>query len=1203
MTLNECRASIVVVSTRTSLAPLLRAVERLSKQGVSIDLSLFYLHEVGSRREALKELEERLSRANIVLLDIRSGGYRLLDRLLEAVASSPAKLVVPVVAGDPRVLRVARIGLMRGFEPRIETREDGRLDTQLSRVWSLFRRLESSRLASILPVARDARLWALATRYWVEGDEWNLEQLLRMLLSSLGCRLRYEPPRRVVEPGRVYLPGVGIVEAESVVGKLRGDTVAIILYAGMHYEQTRVVADALARELSRLGLNPLPVIGGGAEDLVGQTSILARVLTRAKPVAVVNLQWFRLEGGPYGGEYEKAIRLLKELDSPLFNGLIMYMSGVDEWRGRSQGLSPIEVLAGVALPEADGAIEPIPSAGLRNDAARSIEVLWDRVRRKAERIAAWVKLRRKPRSEKRVAIITYNYPPGPHNIGSASYLDLFASLEALLRALSDAGYRVEPLSRSELKKLFLEKRLFNGGGCEIRVSLSEYLEWYRELPECIRSSVERVWGPPPGSIMVDEEGNLCIPGVILGNVFIGVQPARGPLLDQEKLYHDKDLPPHHQYIAFYKWLEKVFKADAVIHLGTHGTLELLPGKEVGLDECSHPDALIGRLPNIYVYHVTNSSEMSIAKRRSYAYIVTHLPPPPTNAGLSEELERLGDMVEEYVEARSLHPERAKLLEERIVREARRLGFNVKSVEDVHELLEEARFETIPSGLHVLGRRWGRREALDYLQAYERRRPNGIQRLLAEARGVRYEDVRSEIEEEARRLLELIIDGRVEEAASRLPRRLRRRLLEEARVVREAYERLTKCDELGALLHALDAGYLEPRVAGDPLRYHDVLPTGSNGYAFDPRLVPSEAALELGWRLAEELLRDYAERRGGYPETVGLVLWGFETAGTRGETIGLILALLGVRLERKGPWGYTLRPVPLEELGRPRIDVLVTICGFFRDMFPHLIEMIDRAVRLVASLDEPPSMNYVRKHAEELSRLQALDPYARIYGPKPGAYNTRLTELIDSGVWRDEEELVKAYVEDMSYAYTEKLHGVRDEEGFTRLASSVELVAQVRYSNEYDVTDLDHYYEFLGGLYATAKKHSGREPVAKWIDTTGYKPRVRDLDQAIAYSLHTRLLNEKWIDAMLAHDYSGAREVAERVRNILGLATTTNMVPEQAWHLIHKKLIVERGEELRRANPHALREIAKTLEEAAQRGYWRPAPEEQEQLHKILEEAA
>jgi cobaltochelatase CobN len=423
----------------------------------------------------------------------------------------------------------------------------------------------------------------------------------------------------------------------------------------------------------------------------------------------------------------------------------------------------------------------------------------------------------------------------------------------------------------------------------------------------------------------------------------------------------------------------------------------------------------------------------------------------------------------------------------------------------------------------------------------------------------------------------------------------------ARYVEDLYRRIKGSDEIGGLLKVLDAGYLEPRVAGDPLRTPEAFPTGSHGYAFDPRLIPSMSAYQRGVMIARETLERYRRRYGRYPETVAVVLWGFETAGTRGETIGQILEYIGVKLERKGPWNWDLKPIPLNELGHPRIDVVVTICGIFRDTFPHLIELLSRAFKLVANLNEPPEVNYVRKHYLEAKEAGSALAAARIFGPKPGAYNTRLTEMIETSSWSTEDELAVTYISDMGYAYTDATHGVEAKELFSKLLSKVDMVTQIRYSHEYDIVDLDHYYEFLGGLSKAVERVRGSRPETLWVDTTLEKPKVKDVGEAITEALYTRLLNPRWINAMLSHGYDGAREIAERVEYLLGLAATTGAVPDWAWSRIADRYI--RDDRIRntiaRENREALLEIARRLLEAARRGYWGASRRELEEIEDLI----
>jgi cobaltochelatase CobN len=1215
---------IALISTKTSLRTLFEAVEAVKREaGVDVNLDVVYVHDLDKLDP--RDVASRVAGADALLVDIRGGVPRHVE---EAILGSRARVVVPLVGGTV-ALAYLRLGSLSGevIAKRMRPLDFDADKLDVSRVFKMLNIAE--RVTSALPVGalRDWRNFIWLTRYWTYWGRGNLENMLKLILSEyFGVETHYDGPRREYEHCVLLPDGVC---AEGAVAPKR-PAVAIFLYGGMHFEQGLPVAKALREELGRMGIDAVLVVGGAAEGILKQLDTLQRyTVAGGKPLvdAVVNLQWKVINGGPYGGDVEATRRLFLEAGYLLFNGLIAYLRRYSDWRGDPRGLSPIEVVAGVALPEIDGAIEPIISATLDDTEYTDIVVLGERVRKKAARIARWIRLRYKPRTERRVAVIIYNYPPGEENVGKAAYLDVFASLEALLGALARAGYRVEQRSKDELVAL-VRGHLVNSPrwhlhGVETpRLPLGEYLKYYSMLPEELRGAVERFWGPPPGEINIDESRNFVIPGVILGNVFIGVQPARGFHEDPSKLYHSKDVPPHHQYIAFYYWVREVFGADAIVHLGTHGTLELLPGKEVALSETCWPDVLIGDVPHVYVYHVTNPSEMTIAKRRGYAYVITHGTPPFTNAELYGEYAELEELVREYEEERDAEKRNALVA---LIREkCEKMYLRCDSVEELHVYLYEMKKSAIPKGLNVLGKVWSDEEIVDYLLFVLKRDGDvkSLVRTLVEDWGYDYDallsnpgglfsgargsEILERAEKAAREMIELIVRGEdPERVARRFVKRkeLREDAIEALEYVRDLHRRVKRGDELGAIIRALDGLYVEPRVAGEPVRTPEVFPTGSHGYAFDPRLIPSRSAYLKGVKIAEELVRRHRERYGRYPESVGFVLWGFETAQTRGETIGAILQLLGVRLMRdKGPWAPRLEVIPLEQLGRPRVDVMVTICGFFRDMFPNLINLISQAVKLVAGLDEPPEMNYVRKHYLALrERFGEEIAAARIFGPKPGTYGTRLPELVESSNWSAEEELAKAYLEDMGYAYTDSLHATEAVGALVEALKTVDLVAQVRSTTEYDVGDLDHYYEFLGGLRRAVELVSGRRVEALWIDTTGARDVVRSAEESVELWARTRLLNPKWINAMLEHGYDGAREVMKRIEYLLGHAALTKAVAEWIWHEVERVYLMDANvrERIKRHNPWALHRLAGVLYEAYRRGYWKPTDEELRLLEDII----
>ena len=1223
---------LCVISTKTSLSPLLSAIEEISsKHGDIIKLvGLYYTHELDENAKLIERLLESLKIANVVLLDIRTPTSGFVKLLNEALREND-RIVVPLVGGSSSIIRMLRLGKLKGSKiPSMELDFDVQ-HLDMSRVWRIQEFLK--KMGKIIPIGslKDARNWVLMTTYWSYGDKENLKNMLLLLLKEyFKFKVSYQEPIERVKPGSIYHPRLGFIDASNLLKGISGKrhSIALFLYSGMHFEQCKPVADALFNLLEREGVAVIPIIGGSSKDLDKNPDLIRNALSGLKVDALVNLHWFRLRGGPYGGDPKPTLRLLRELNCLLINGLIMFMREVDKWEANPQGLSPIEVITSVALPEADGALEPIPLAGLTSNERKDVIVIENRIKKRVARLLKWLELKKKPVNERKIAIIIYNYPPGEHNIGSASYLDVFKSLEVLLEALAREGYHVKTLSAEELRKHLIEKGLLNspfyrGQSCEIKVPYEEYVNFLKSLPEKVRSEIVKAWGSPPGNINVNNVG-LLIPGLTLGNVFIGVQPSRGVHEELDKIYHSKDLPPHHQYLAFYYWINEVFKADAIIHLGTHGTLEFMPGKEVGLSNMCYPDILIGDVPHIYLYHVTNPSEMTIAKRRSYAYTITHLTPPYTTSGLYEDYIELEELIHEYSEAKVQDPERAKIVEKLVIEKAGQLNMNIQSVEEAHVKIYEMKRSVIPSGLHVLGRKWSREELIEYITLLLRRDGDvkSLHRLLAEARGLNYDDlldrpssiiagklaskVLEELELEAKELIKAIVEGNSKAILKQFPNRVKEDVEAIVKYVRELASRIENCNEVKAVIRALNGEYLEPRVAGDPLRTPDALPTGSHGYAFDPRLIPSKAAYMRGIKIAEETLTKHYEKYKSYPQTVAVVLWGFETMGTRGETIGQILQYLGVRLVRKhGPWSWDLEVIPLEELRRPRIDVLVTICGIFRDTFPNLITLLDRAFKLVANLDEPEDMNYVKKHVRE-AREKGVNwdlATARVFGPKNGAYNTRLTEMIESSNWRSEEDLAKTYMEDMMYAYTEKSHSIEAGQTFKALIKTVDLVTQVRYANEYEITDLDHYYEFLGGLKKTVEQVKDKRVEALWIDTTLEKPKVKSIEEAVDNAVRARLLNPKWIDSMLKHGYDGAREIAKRVEYVLGLAATTNAVEEWIWRKLYEKYLLntEIRERMAQANPYAVLEIVKRIYEAYERGYWKPSEDEIKIMRKLSAE--
>ncbi len=1164
------RVRILLISTIVN-GSIVRAIEDVKEHA---EVRLIFAHDL----HKVDNLQDHVDWAGVVLIDVRGDPLSLIE------LDYKDKDVVILVGGSS-LFSLAKLGKFKMSKVRGANMSYG-ANPEGVKKWINRIQTAIEVMGRVLPfgVFRDARSYVRIVKYWANGGYENYRNMFLFICRVKGLDVKPRDPIEYPEIG-LYHPDHGYDYRPQV--DPRKPTVGIIFYGGMHLESC---VPTVREMMNRLDVNVIPVYSDGIVNLKAMREYFKDDLD-----GIISLLWFRLNGGPLGGDPRPAIGFLKDKKAKLFTPAVMLMQEIDDWERSERGLNVLQTITTVEMPEMDGGVEPTPICGVRGCEVVPIP---DRVDKFVSRVRGWLELRRKPNEEKRVAIIIYNYPPGEENLGSAAYIDTFRSVERILERLEEEGYEVE---RTDIKDLFMKRKLFNPKLYPVeriecpRMSVGEYLRYFNELPGDVRKEVVRFWGEPPGEIMVDENGVL-IPGVILGNVFVGVQPSRPPL-GGEDLYsaiHDQTKPPHHQYVAFYKWIEKVFRADCVIHVGTHGLAEFMKGKEVGLSSKCFPDILIGGMPNLYVYHVLNTSEASIAKRRLYGTLISYNSPPYTTAGLYDDYARLEELLNECREASGKDEPRAEVARKKALElaEGLHLGGNLDEVE---AKLYEYKRSIIPKGLHVVGEGYGLEELEEFITLvarYDRGKVKSLNRLIAERRGLNYDEAirdpskLKEIEVEARDIVKRFLNG------ERFPG-YEKTLSYALEVAKKFADNSLELENLIAGLNGL---YVEPSVGGDVIRNPEVLPTGRNIYAFDPLKVPTESAVERGRRIAEVTIEKYLKEHETYPESVGVVLWGFETAKTYGETIAQILEYIGVRVVHVNPWEKKLDVVPLEELGRPRIDVVVTICGFFREMFPNVMELLDRAFRMVAELDEPEDMNLVKRHAGELDDYGELAK-ARIFGPTSTEYNTRLLQLVEDGVWGEERDLAEAYLSSMSYAYTRGHYSTQAREVFENLLRKVEVVSQVRDSHDYEITDLDHYYEFFGGLSKSVELLRGEKPEMLIADSTREVVKIEDVGDAIERGTVTRTLNPRWIDEMLKHEFLGVQKIAERVENLLGLAATTNAVENWIWERVAGRFVLDEDvfERLKKSNPYATREILERLIEANRRGYWNTDEETLDEL--------
>ncbi len=1174
----------------------------LAEQEVEAEVSNLLSYQVTDGDVPLSEVERRARAADVILLDIRVLG-RLEPVLYGVRERDPDKTIIPLMGGSMDVLRLCRMGSF-SFD-RVPQREGGGTVN--------YRRIQQitalvDKLGGVLPVGalRHARNWVHVVRYWTAGGEHNVHNLLRLVLREYcgGRGPRPEPPRERPthylehpDEGRPYARAGAYLRAHPP--DPARPTVAVLHYGGMHRDASvaglRGLIDAFAGRA-----DVLPVATDGVQSL---DAVRRFLLGSGAPRvdALISLLWFRLDGGPLGGDPERTRAALQELDVTYTVPVTLYAREIERWAHSDEGLSPVEAYATVVIPELDGALHPVPLLGVERSERDGFQVtdaavLPDRARRIADRVLGWIGLARTPRAERRVALVAYDYPPGPASVGNASYLDVDASLGAILGRLGAEGYDTggaddgaRPLAA------LLADGVHNGAGGPAwrgdRLAVDDYRGAWDGLPASARRAVEAAHGPLPGRTMVDD-GGLRIPGRWYGQVFVGLQPSRTPDGDDAAATHDRALPPHHQYLAFYEYLRRS-GVHAVVHVGTHGTAEFTPGKELGLSGECFPDLLQGAIPQLYLYTLGNPSESSIARRRWQAALVSHHVPDLVPATLYGEYRELLDRIERTREPGQGGARRGEL-EAEIRALAAELDLDGGDLEALEHELRELSAAAIPDGLHVFGRPKDGRSLARYLTQLLRREVAGVCVEAWAAAAAPAGDVGERLQGWAEAFVR---EGRLDRELTGLlaPEQVRR-LADELASISRAF---LADRELDALVHGLDGGFLEPGLMGDALRSPGVYPTGRNGCAFDPARIPFPDAVRRGEQLGQALVERHLAEHGRPPETVALVLWGFETARSGGETLGQLLYLLGARLQPRRGWLPSFEPIPAAELGRPRVDVVLMICGFFRDMFPTLVRDLDHLIREIAALDEPGEVNPVRAHRDRMVQDVGDElAGARLFGPRPGEYGTDLTEAVERSEWGDPAELGDRYEAAMGHAYGEAHHGADARAALAGLLARTEAVSQVIDGEEYKIGDLDHYYEFLGGAARAVENRSGRRPAALVGDTARAEVRLQGAGDALQRYSVSRLLNPRWIDGMLRHDLHGGKQIEERVTNLVGLAGTVG-VPSKTFDRVFARYIEDPTlfRRLAANNPHAAAALTRRLGEADRRGLWDASDEQRALLRR------
>jgi magnesium chelatase subunit H len=1194
---------VLLLTMDTHMASAAQGVqERLRSELPGLSLQLHSASEWADSAAALEQTLAAIERADVIFVSMLFMEEHFLPIIgaLQARRTQCDALVAVMSAGE--VVRLTRAGgldmgkpagsvltLLRKLRGKPANGAAG--SSSGARQMRMLRRLP--RILRYIPgTAQDLRSYFLALQYWLGGSPENLANLVRLLVARyaagprLGLRegLKVDPPIEYDEVG-LYHPRL----RQRVTGELRdlprasgsNGTVGLLVLRSYVLAGNTAHYDAVIEALEQRGLRVIPAFASGLDA----RPAIERFFRRGNaPVidALLSLTGFSLVGGPAYNDAHSAADTLAGLDVPYVLANALEFQTLQQWESSERGLLPLESTMMVAIPELDGSTGPMVFGGraVGGGRTRDMQAHPERVLMLAARLARLVALRRSERAQRRLAIVLFNFPPGAGNAGSAAYLAVFESLHATLRALAARGYQVSvPADVEQLRSQLLEgNAALRGSYANVHAQVDVATHVRREP---WLADIERQRGAAPGRVLADSR-SIHILGQRFGNVFVGMQPGMGFEGDPMRLLFERGFAPTHAFAAFYRWIREDFQADAVVHFGTHGALEFMPGKQTGMSGSCWPDRLIGDLPNFYVYAANNPSEATIAKRRSAATTISYLTPPIVHAGLYRGLADLQATLERWRACdRTQAAERLELAA--LIRtQAQEVelaaagddwqGDEERRVEALVARVAELEASLIPEGLHVLGAPPARAARIETLAA-----------IATTAHGVAVPAPALEA------LVDLASEAEVRRAAgnAELPATLVSELARTARLLAENRE-------IDALLHALDGGFIQPVPGGDLLRTPDILPTGRNIHGFDPFRIPSAFALRDGARQAQRLIDRAIQDAGSLPESIAVVLWGTDNLKNEGAPIGQVLALLGARPRFDG-YGRLAGAelVPLAELGRARVDVMVTVSGIFRDLLPLQMRLLAEAAWLAASADEPLELNPVRRHALAYQREHGCDletAALRVFGNADGAYGSNVNHLIESGRWSGEDEIAETYAQRKCFAFHRTGSVSAQLELLQDTLQHVRLAYQNLESVELGVTTLDHYFDTLGGISRAVRRARGADGPPVYIgDQTQGSGTVRTLAEQVALETHTRMLNPKWYDGLLRHGYEGVRQIEAHVTNTIGWSATTGQVAPWVYQKLTHTYMLDPAmrERLAALNPSASARIAHRLIEAHERSYWQP----------------
>ncbi|MBD1931553.1 MULTISPECIES: magnesium chelatase subunit H [Cyanophyceae] len=1275
------------------------AVRSINKNhpDLAVEISGYLLEELRDP-ENYEGFKQEVAAANIFIASLIFI-EDLADKVVAAVEPHRDNLDVAVVFPSmPQVMRLNKMGsfsmaqlgqsksaIAQFMRKRKEKSGSGFQDGMLKLLQTL------PKVLKYLPMdkAQDARNFMLSFQYWLGGSQENLENFLLMLAD----KYVYKGEQKLKFQEPVTYPDMGIWHPlapqmfEDVKEYLNWHSSRrdisndikdpLAPCVGLVLQRTHLVTGddahyvAMVQELEAMGARVIPVFAGGldfAKPIEAYFYDPSAKTPQAIVDTVISLTGFALVGGPARQDHPKAIDALKKLNRPYMVALPLVFQTTEEWEDSDLGLHPIQVALQIAIPELDGAIEPIILSG-RDGATGKAIALQDRIEAIAQRALKWANLRRKPKLGKKIAITVFSFPPDKGNVGTAAYLDVFGSIYEVMKALKQNGYDLPELpdSAMALMQEVIHDAQAQYASPELNIAYRMSVPEYEELTP-YSQRLEENWGAPPGHLNSDGQ-NLLIYGKHFGNVFIGVQPTFGYEGDPMRLLFSRSASPHHGFAAYYTYLERIWEADAVLHFGTHGSLEFMPGKQMGMSGDCYPDNLIGSIPNLYYYAANNPSEATIAKRRSYAETISYLTPPAENAGLYKGLKELSELIASYQTlkdtGRGVQIVNTIVDKCRLVNLDKDISLPEKDAKEmtaeerdtliglVYRRLMEIESRLLPCGLHVVGKPPSAEEAIATLvniASLDRAEEEilSLPRIIANSIGRNIDDIYKNndqgVLEDVQLLQDITLatraavsalvkeqtdaDGRVSLVSKLNFFNMGRKQpwietlhaagypkIDEAQI-KPLFEYLEFClqqvcadNELGALLKGLEGEYILPGPGGDPIRNPDVLPTGKNIHALDPQSIPTAAAVKSAKVVVDRLLERQRAETGAYPETIACVLWGTDNIKTYGESLAQIMWMVGVKpvpdaLGRVNK----LELIPLAELGRPRVDVVINCSGVFRDLFINQMNLLDQAVKMAAEADEPLSMNFVRKHALQQAEEMGINlrqAATRVFSNASGSYSSNINLAVENSTWESESELQDMYLSRKSFAFTSDSPGTMEQSRqiFETALKTAEVTFQNLDSSEISLTDVSHYFDSDPTKVVATLRGDGKTPASYIADTTTANAQVRTLSETVRLDARTKLLNPKWYEGMLSHGYEGVRELSKRLVNTMGWSATAGAVDNWIYEDTNTTFIQD--EEMRKRlmnlNPHSFRKVVATLLEVNGRGYWETSESNLQMLRELYQE--